>query len=96
VVGINRFTVEEHERPSLHSIDPEIGQRQAQKVSALRARRDNALVSQRLQTLEHAAAGTENVMPHLIAAVEAYATLGEISDAMRHIFGEQKEFRSIK
>jgi methylmalonyl-CoA mutase N-terminal domain/subunit len=96
VVGVNRFTLEENEHPSLHSIDPQLGYRQAQKVAALREKRDNELLSQRLQALEQAAAGTENLMPHIIAAVEAYATLGEISDAMRRVFGEQREFRSLE
>jgi methylmalonyl-CoA mutase N-terminal domain/subunit len=91
VVGVNRFTVEERSHPTLHTIDPQAGQRQAEKVTSLRQRRDNDLVSQRLQALASAASGTENLMPPLIAAVEAYATLGEISDTLRHVFGEQQQ-----
>ena len=53
-------------------------------------------MKQKLQALEQGAAGTENVMPLIIAAVEAYATLGEISDTMRRVFGEQHEFRSAE
>lgn len=95
VVGVNRFTLEQEERPVLLLMDPEVGRRQAAKLAALRQRRDNVRVQQVLTALERGAAGTENLMPLIISAVEAYATLGEISDAMRHIFGEQHEFRSI-
>ena len=93
VVGVNRFTQEQEEHPILLRVDPELGRRQAAKLAALRQRRDNLQVQQALTALEQAAAGSENLMPCIIAAVEAYATLGEISDAMRHVFGEQHEFR---
>lgn len=96
VVGVNRFIQEQEERPDLLHVDPAIGQRQAAKLAALRQRRDNAKVQQTMAALEHAASGHENLMPFIIAAVEAYATLGEISDAMRHVFGEQHEFRSAE
>ncbi len=95
VVGVNRFTLENEERPSLLRVDPEVGERQEAKLATLRRRRDNERVQQVLAALERGAAGTENLMPLIIASVEAYATLGEISDAMRHVFGEQHEFRSI-
>ncbi|HCI80503.1 MAG TPA: methylmalonyl-CoA mutase [Ktedonobacter sp.] len=96
VVGVNRFTVEQETRPELLRLDPEIGRRQSAKLEALRQRRDNELVQQRLQALERGAEGTENVMPLIIAAVESYATLGEISDTMRRVFGEQHEFHSVE
>ena len=95
VVGVNRFTTENEERPTLLRVDPEIGRRQAAKLAALRLRRDNERVQQALAALEQAARGTENLIPLIVAAVEAYATLGEISDAMRHVFGEQREFRTV-
>lgn len=96
VVGVNRFTQEEEQQPALLRVNPEVGKRQVAKLVELRQQRDNALVEQRLSALERAAAGTENLMPLLIDAVEAYATLGEISDALRHVFGEQREFRSLE
>jgi len=96
VVGVNRFVQEEEERLELLHVDPEVGRRQAAKLAALRQRRDNEQAQQTLNALEQAAAGSENLMPRIIAAVEAYATLGEISDAMRHVFGEQREFRRIE
>src|SRR5215472_15532469 len=92
VVGVNRFTAETETRPPLHHVDPEVGRRQARKLAALRQRRDNEIVTQKLNALQKTATTSENLMPLLIAAVEAYATLGEISDALRHVFGEQREF----
>lgn len=96
VVGVNRFVQENEARPELLRMDPEIGRRQAAKLAALRQKRDNERVQQALTALEQCAAGTENLVPYIISAVEAFATLGEISDTMRHIFGEQREFRSAK
>lgn len=94
VVGVNRFMTEQEEPPTLLRVDPAVGQRQSARLAALRERRDNALVQQKLQAIEEGAAGTTNLVPLIIDAVEAYATLGEISDAMRHVFGEQHEFRN--
>ena len=96
VVGVNRFTLEHEKRPTLLHVDPDVGKRQAAKLTDLRQRRDNERVQQVLQALERGAAGTENLMPLIIDAVETNATLGEISDAMRHVFGEQHEFHSIE
>ncbi len=96
VVGVNRFKTEEQIHPRLQPADPVIGQRQVEKLARLRQQRDNEVVGQRLQALEQAASGTTNLMPLIISAVEAYATLGEISDALRHVFGEQGEFRSAE
>jgi methylmalonyl-CoA mutase N-terminal domain/subunit len=72
-----------------------VGRRQAAKLVALRDRRDNAAVTSALTALEAAARGSENVMPRILAAVEAYATLGEISDTMRRVFGEQHSERTM-
>lgn len=96
VVGVNRFVQEDEQKPVLLRVNEEVGKRQIAKVAALRQRRDNALVEQKLQALSQAAESTDNVIPHIINAVEAYATLGEISDAMRRVFGEQREFRSVE
>ncbi len=96
VVGVNRFTLEHEEHPTLLRVDPEVGKRQAAKLTALRQRRDNERVQQVLTALERGAAGSDNLMPLIIDAVEAYATLGEVSDAMRRVFGEQREFRSME
>lgn len=95
VVGVNRFQTEEPKRTKAQPIDPTISARQTARLTILRQKRDNELVGQRLQALEQAASGTTNLMPIIVSAVEAYATLGEISDTLRHVFGEQGEFRSI-
>ncbi|HZO74693.1 MAG TPA: methylmalonyl-CoA mutase family protein [Ktedonobacteraceae bacterium] len=96
VVGVNRFVAEQEERPELLRVDPAIGRRQAAKLAALRQRRDNALVGQKLEALKEGATGTKNLVPLIVDAVEAYATLGEISDSMRSVFGEQRAFSSVE
>ena len=93
---MNRFTEEEERRPALLHVEPEVGRRQAAKLATLVQRRDNERVQQALAALESGAAGSENLMPLIIAAVEAYATLGEVSDTLRRVFGEQREFRSLQ
>jgi methylmalonyl-CoA mutase N-terminal domain/subunit len=96
VVGVNKFqsSVEE-QPPAILRVDPEVGRRQAAKLAALRERRDNAAVGSVLAVLEDAARGTANLLPRILAAVEAYATLGEISDTLRRVFGEQQSERTI-
>ena len=95
VVGVNRFQVEEEPPIAILRVDPEVGRRQAAKLAALRERRDNAAVGSALSALEEAARGTANLLPRILAAVESYATLGEISDTMRRVFGEQREKRAL-
>jgi methylmalonyl-CoA mutase N-terminal domain/subunit len=94
VVGVNRFVLENEARPHLMRVDPTVGNRQVAKLADLRQRRDSARVQQALADLERGAAGTENLLPLIVSAVEAYATLGEISDTMRRVFGEQHEIRN--
>lgn len=96
VVGVNRYVQEDEVRPTLLRVDPALGKRQVAKLLELRQRRDNEKVQQVLAALQRGAEGTENLLPLIINAVEAYATLGEISDAMRRVFGEQHEFRSVE
>ena len=95
VVGVNRFQVEEEQPIAILRVDPEVGRRQAAKLAALRERRDNAAVGAALKSLEDAARGTANVLPRILAAVENYATLGEISDTLRGVFGVQREERAL-
>ena len=95
VVGVNRFQqADESSIPTLR-IDPAVGQRQAAKLAALRDQRDNVAVTSVLAALESAARGSKNLMPRILAAVEAYTTLGEISDTMRRVFGEQHAERTM-
>ncbi len=95
VVGVNRFQQQEEQRPAILRVDPELGRQQAARVRELRERRDNATVGSALAALEAAARGTENLMPRILAAVEVSATLGEISDTLRRVFGEQQAERSV-
>ena len=96
VVGVNRFQLEQEEPALLLGLDAEVGKRQGAKLAQLRQRRDNELVQQRLQALEKGAQGNENLMPLILDAVESYATLGEVSNTLRRVFGEQHEFRSME
>ncbi len=91
VVGVNRFEVEEEKPIPIQRIDPALEPKQVECVRALRARRDAGLWKSALSQVENAARSRENLMPRILAAVEAYATVGEISDAMRKVFGEYRE-----
>ncbi len=91
VVGVNRFEVEEEKPIPIQKIDPALEPKQIERVRALRARRDAGIWKDALKKVEEAARSSENLMPRILAAVEAYATVGEISDAMRRVFGEYKE-----
>jgi methylmalonyl-CoA mutase, N-terminal domain len=91
VVGVNRFqTDQERPIPTLR-IDPEIERSQIARLQALRSSRDAAKSRAALDEVERRARTTENLMPAILAAVEAYATVGEISDALRRAFGEYRE-----
>jgi len=88
VVGVNRFQVEEELSLDRLQVDPVVGERQTARLRALRERRDNKMVSSALSRLEVAAHGDENLMPFILDAVEQYATLGEICNVLRGVFGE--------
>jgi methylmalonyl-CoA mutase N-terminal domain/subunit len=99
IVGVNRFQSDaiqsDAERIELLHVDEAGGRRQIAKLAALRARRDNGTVQKTLDALRRAAEGTENTMPFLLDAVRAYATLGEICDALRGVFGTYQETSHI-
>jgi methylmalonyl-CoA mutase N-terminal domain/subunit len=88
IVSVNRFTVDEDHPPKLLRVDPAVGRRQATRLAKLRTRRDNARVQAALTDLRAAARGNANLLPPILAAVEAYATTGEICSALREEFGE--------
>ncbi|HXG67889.1 MAG TPA: methylmalonyl-CoA mutase family protein [Blastocatellia bacterium] len=90
VVGVNRFTIEEDAAIPLLRIDEELERQQIERLQAVRARRDTLAVNVALDRVEQAARTDENLMPPIIRAVETYATLGEISDRLRAVFGEYK------
>jgi len=88
VVGVNRFEVEEEEPTDILKIDAELERRQVEKLKKLRSTRDNDAVKRALARVSETAAGEANLMPAIVDAVRVYATLGEVSDAMRSRFGE--------
>ena len=94
IVGVNRFqndSIPEGGTPRILRIDPVTGDRQREKLRILRQGRMNFEVEALLRELRHAAEQSQNLMPFLIAAVRAYATLGEICAALRDVFGTWEE-----
>jgi methylmalonyl-CoA mutase N-terminal domain/subunit len=91
VVGVNRFQVTEETTIPILRIDPAIEREQVERLRRVRAERDTAGAMSALDSVEQAARSGENLMPPIIAAVEAYATLGEIADRLRVVFGEYQE-----
>ncbi len=91
VVGVNHFQAEEERPIPTMQVDPEIERTQVARLQALRARRDAAKAKAALDEVERRARRAENLMPAILLAVEAYATVGEISDALRRAFGEYHE-----
>jgi methylmalonyl-CoA mutase N-terminal domain/subunit len=90
IVGVNRF--QSDDQPiELLQVDESSGRHQEQKLAALRHRRSQNEVRKTLDALQRAAEGTANTMPYLLDAVRAYATLGEICDALRSVFGTYTE-----
>ncbi len=90
IVGVNDFVTKEKPLDTLQ-IDETVAQRQAERLRKLRAERSSDEVARRLGALRKAAQGTENLMPYIFDAVKSYATLGEICDAMREVFGTYEE-----
>lgn len=91
VVGVNKFQVEENTKPELLKIDLKIQENQIKFLNKVKRERNNSKVKLTLKNLHEAASGTENLMPYIIEAVKAYASIGEISNTMRDVFGEYKE-----
>jgi len=91
VVGVNEYVAEEPLEIPLLEMDREGERRQIARLQRVRAERNNEAVSQKLAALEEAARGTQNLMPFIIDAVREYATLGEICDVFRKVFGEYRE-----
>ena len=91
VVGVNRFQLPEELPYPVLRVDSALEAEQVSRLRQLRAERDAARVQEALRRVEEAARGTENLLPPILAAVEAYATVGEISNALRKVFGEYKE-----
>ena len=91
VVGVNRFVTDDPDTIEILQIDPEIERRQVERVRAVRASRDAGAWQSAIECVTSAARGTDNLVSAVIQAVEARATVGEISDALRVVFGEHRE-----
>jgi methylmalonyl-CoA mutase N-terminal domain/subunit len=91
VVGVNSFQVEEDSSMAVLRVDPKIEQEQIERLRAVRARRDANAAETALGKLEEAGRGTENLLPRILDCVEAYATVGEISNRLRTVWGEYRE-----
>lgn len=90
VVGLNAFRVEDEPQPELLRVDPNLGKIRAEQLAELRAGRSQRDVEEKLAALKRAAEGTDNLMPYILDAVRVYATLGEICDVLRSVFGEYR------
>jgi methylmalonyl-CoA mutase N-terminal domain/subunit len=93
VVGVNEFTVAADEPIEVLAIDPQLERAQSERVRAVRAKRDQAATDAALTALGDAARGGDNTLPKILAAVKALATVGEIADALRNVFGEYRPAR---
>ncbi|QIA27176.1 methylmalonyl-CoA mutase family protein [Thermaerobacter sp. PB12/4term] len=91
VVGVNKYVLEDEEQPEILRVPDEVQQRQIQRLRDIRRTRDNRRVSQALRDLKAAARSGENLMPRLLECARAYATLGEMCDTLREVFGEYRD-----
>ena len=91
VVGVNRFQKEEERVVPTFRLDPALERSQVERLREVRASRSQSAVAERLAALEQAARGTDNLMPPILDAASVYATVGEISDRLRGVFGEHRE-----
>ncbi|MFP5299145.1 MAG: methylmalonyl-CoA mutase family protein, partial [Actinomycetota bacterium] len=88
VVGVNRFVADAEDPVELMSLDPELERNQVKRLQEVRAGRDQGAVDKALAALRDAATGSENLLYPMKEALAAYATLGEVSDVLREVFGE--------
>jgi methylmalonyl-CoA mutase, N-terminal domain len=91
MVNVNVYEPQDEQEMEIHRIDPEISNRQLERLKDLKERRDNALVEKRLEELKETARGDGNTMYPILEAVRAYATVGEISRALQEVFGSYRE-----
>jgi len=94
VVGVNKFQADEEPIPVLR-VDEQIERDQVARLRAVREKRDSGAAENALSTIEQAAQGTENLLPYILSAVEAYVTVGEISHRLRKVWGEYRESVSV-
>jgi len=92
LVGVNKFVSSSSEVPDLLRVNPELEIKQKERLAEIKKNRDKGKVNKALANLEDAARSTDNTMPAFIDCVEAYASIGEICDVLRKVFGTQKEY----
>ncbi|MGI9165077.1 MAG: methylmalonyl-CoA mutase family protein, partial [Pyrinomonadaceae bacterium] len=95
VVGVNRYRSEDDSQIALHRVDPAIEQAQIERLRALRERRDALAAETALAKLDESARGTGNLLPQILTCVEAYVTVGEISNQLRKVWGEYREAATV-
>ena len=95
VVGVNDFKLEKGVSQKLHKMGLGLEQKQARKLAALKKRRDAKKTAVALEKIRQAAKGSDNLMPHIVAAVRVHATVGEISAALKTVFGKYRETITI-
>jgi methylmalonyl-CoA mutase N-terminal domain/subunit len=91
IVGVNKFQSDEHDSPKPFRIDPELERKQVESLRAVRASRSQSAWERTLAGLERAARSDENLLPHILECCRNLATVGEISDTLRRVFGQYKE-----
>jgi methylmalonyl-CoA mutase N-terminal domain/subunit len=95
VVGLNRFQVEEEKPTNLLRVDPAVREAQIERLKKLKSERNNKKVNKSLSDLKQAAQVDDNLMPYILDAVKAYATLGEICNVLREVFGEYQQVSTL-
>jgi len=91
IVGVNKFTIQEPPPTGLLKVKEEVEISQKKALAEVKAKRDNAAVKASLEKLAEAAKGSDNLIPYILEAVKGYATLGEIADVFREVFGKHRE-----
>jgi methylmalonyl-CoA mutase N-terminal domain/subunit len=87
VVGVNEFVMDEPPPANLFQVDAAVGQALAERLAVLRGTRDGSAAARALEAVDRAARGRDNLLPHILTAVRAQVTLGEICDTLREVFG---------
>jgi methylmalonyl-CoA mutase N-terminal domain/subunit len=90
VVGVNRYQTESQTPPKIHRLDPALEKEQVRRLARFKKGRSARAARQALDEVERVASGTGNLLPAILQAVESKATLGEISDALRRVFGSYR------
>jgi len=91
IVGLNKFQIKEDTQPEILKIDLKVQEEQIKFLNKVKNERDNSLVKEKLNELKNACNDVQNLMPYILEAVRCYASVGEICDTMREVFGEYKE-----